>query len=186
MSDAGGRTKSGGYKLQEETLTVRDHLDPDKHWIGETLPVPTQTEIAATIGTISGPGDSPIPARADHLHKLEGGITTFDIALATGWENYPGYSQARTLRYGHVVLCQGLIRRATGAAVFTSGTVGTVPVGCRPVATDVYIALAHTTAAAFVRLDVSSGGTITLSSAPAVSFSPGYWLTLANLKWSCI
>jgi hypothetical protein len=64
------RFKDTGYKLQEETLTIRDHLDPDKHWIGEALAVPTQTEIAATVGSTSSPGDSPFVARADHTHKV--------------------------------------------------------------------------------------------------------------------
>jgi hypothetical protein len=54
----------------DETLTIRDHMDPDKHWIGETLPSPTQGDVAATVGATSGPGDSPFPARADHMHKL--------------------------------------------------------------------------------------------------------------------
>jgi hypothetical protein len=55
----------------DANLTIRDHQDPDKHWIGETLPAPTQGDIPGTVGTVSGPGDSPFPARADHLHKID-------------------------------------------------------------------------------------------------------------------
>lgn len=64
-------SKSVSEILQEEQLTIREHMDPDKHWIGEALAVPTQTEIAATVGTTSSPGDSPFVARADHIHKLD-------------------------------------------------------------------------------------------------------------------
>jgi hypothetical protein len=68
--------KSVMDQLQGEALTIRDHLDPDKHWIGESLGIPTQSEIAATVGTISTPGESPFVARADHLHKLGTGFIT--------------------------------------------------------------------------------------------------------------
>jgi hypothetical protein len=67
MSDSQSTTA----QFDEENLTVYQHMDADKHWIGETLPVPTQSEIAATIGVEAGPGDSPFVARADHTHKLD-------------------------------------------------------------------------------------------------------------------
>ena len=70
MSDASGENSV----FEEETLTVREHMDADKHWIGETLAPPTQSEIAGTVGTVSGPGDSPFVARADHTHKLDAAI----------------------------------------------------------------------------------------------------------------
>jgi hypothetical protein len=65
----------------DANLTIRDHMDPDKHWIGETLPAPTQGDLAATVGITSGPGDSPFPARADHMHKV-------DIALLPVFSTY--------------------------------------------------------------------------------------------------
>ena len=57
--------------FKDDYLKAREHTDPDRHWIGETLGIPTQSEIAATVGTVSGPGDSPFVARADHLHKID-------------------------------------------------------------------------------------------------------------------
>lgn len=68
----------------DENLTIRDHQDPDKHWIGETLPAPTQGDIPGTVGTLSGVGDSPFPARADHLHKLDGSFFPRSINASPG------------------------------------------------------------------------------------------------------
>ena len=56
---------STGY--QEENLTRRGHEDPDKHWIGETLPSPSLAE-ATYAGIKTATGTSPFPARADHSH----------------------------------------------------------------------------------------------------------------------
>lgn len=78
---------------KEENLTLRDHLDPDKHWIGDSLGVPTQSEIAATVGTVASPGDSPFVARADHQHKIDavllpaaGSIMAYiGTSAPTGW-----------------------------------------------------------------------------------------------------
>jgi hypothetical protein len=53
----------------DETLTVRDHLDPDKHWIGETLPAPTIGDVQYA-GVLTSAGASPFPSRADHSHDL--------------------------------------------------------------------------------------------------------------------
>jgi hypothetical protein len=80
--------KSVMDQLQSEALTIRDHLDPDKHWIGESLGIPTQSEIAATVGTVSTPGESPFVARADHQHKLDGGIfPTYDFYSSPGTDD---------------------------------------------------------------------------------------------------
>lgn len=53
--------------FEHKTLTDREHLDPDKHWIGEALPSPSSGELAAS-GNANSTGDSPYPARADHTH----------------------------------------------------------------------------------------------------------------------
>lgn len=60
-------TESSASGYEEENLTHRDHLDPDKHWIGEALPAPSIQELA-TSGYATGVGESPFPARADHYH----------------------------------------------------------------------------------------------------------------------
>jgi microcystin-dependent protein len=105
MSDVGPST--GPFK--EENLTLRDHYDPDKHWIGESLPVPTQSEIAATVGSTASPGDSPFPARADHTHKLDvgyapqsGDIKASIATSLTGWLQLNGATvlNAQTLYPG--------------------------------------------------------------------------------------
>ena len=55
----------GGFK--EERLTIREHMDPDKHWIGETLPAASIQDVQYS-GTTTKVGESPFPARSDHSH----------------------------------------------------------------------------------------------------------------------
>lgn len=52
-------------------LTVPEHEIRDLHYIGEALPVPSQ--IVSTLGGGIFPytGDSPIPAREDHIHDID-------------------------------------------------------------------------------------------------------------------
>ena len=77
MSDSPDQRNSG-YKTQYtsaatalgEALDVVSHEDPDKHMIGGSLPVATDEELQP-IGTESGAGASPFPARADHVHPLQ-------------------------------------------------------------------------------------------------------------------
>lgn len=59
MSDTGSFT--------EESLTEREHNDPDKHWVGETLPAPSVDDVKFA-GVDTSAGASPFPARADHSH----------------------------------------------------------------------------------------------------------------------
>jgi hypothetical protein len=56
-------------KFDEETLTVYQHMDADKHWIGESLPPPSIGEVQYA-GVKTAVGESPFPARADHSHDL--------------------------------------------------------------------------------------------------------------------
>jgi hypothetical protein len=55
--------------FEQETLTIIDHLDPDKHWIGEGLPA-AGNDTALSAGYGSHIGTSPFPARADHQHDF--------------------------------------------------------------------------------------------------------------------
>lgn len=59
----------------DEKFDVVSHQDPDKHWIGETLPVSSDEEVS-NIGTTNKAGDSPFVARADHIHKLGNNVVT--------------------------------------------------------------------------------------------------------------
>jgi len=60
----------------EAYLTIREHMDHDKHWVGESLPAPTLADVAATIGSVTAAGSSKFPARADHTHELGLGVVT--------------------------------------------------------------------------------------------------------------
>ncbi len=99
-----------GGPFEEENLTVRDHLDPDKHWVGEALAPPSVNE-ATFAGVETAVGDSPFVSRADHSHDtrtrfsvyshvafkaLALGVTTYvDGWVHTGGENWfaPSSSQ---------------------------------------------------------------------------------------------
>lgn len=49
---------------EADSLTPYMHMDPEKHFIGESLPPPSQI-VSSGLATI---GSSPIPAREDHFH----------------------------------------------------------------------------------------------------------------------
>lgn len=92
---------SGPFK--KEYLTVRDHIDPDKHWIGETLPAASVGDIQYA-GVTTAVGVSTFPARADHSHDVRtrqtfvnntsksvasGASTYIDgLTTAAGWEDF--------------------------------------------------------------------------------------------------
>lgn len=74
-----------------ESLTLYSHMDPEKHLIGESLPVPgdVSTEIIAGAGTV---GVSPIAAREDHVHTPNATLVNWGIyqefttaISGTGW-----------------------------------------------------------------------------------------------------
>jgi hypothetical protein len=68
--------------FEDKNLTLQDHLDPDKHFIGDSLPAPSSGEVATSIGVSSGTGSSPFPARADHTHKLDPTFFPFTLYFA--------------------------------------------------------------------------------------------------------
>lgn len=53
--------------FKEVPLTNRQHLDPDKHLIGDSIGVASLEDIADA-GFEKTTGDSPFPARSDHSH----------------------------------------------------------------------------------------------------------------------
>lgn len=61
------QTASTGGTVKDENLTIRGHIDPDKHWIGETLPAASDADTTFG-GTTTSAGTSPFPARANHSH----------------------------------------------------------------------------------------------------------------------
>lgn len=62
--------------FEEEFLKASSHEDPDKHWIGQSLGIPSRDEVAETIGVTATEGTSPYPARADHNHMIDTGLLT--------------------------------------------------------------------------------------------------------------
>lgn len=94
--------KENSSLIEDEQLTVYQHMDADKHWIGESLPPPSIQEVQYA-GVKTAVGESPFPARADHSHDLRtrqtlltvtksipgpstGYITGF--VTAVGWEDF--------------------------------------------------------------------------------------------------
>lgn len=88
--------------FKEEYLKVREHMDPDRHWIGETLPAPSEGEVQYA-GVETAVGASPFPARADHSHDLRtrqtyltatksapasSAVYIDTLATAAGWEDF--------------------------------------------------------------------------------------------------
>lgn len=56
-------------KFEQIPMMLIDHLDMDKHWIGESLPSPSLSEVK-TAGIVNSTGISQFPARADHTHDV--------------------------------------------------------------------------------------------------------------------
>ena len=69
----------------DETFDLVSHNDPDKHWIGEALPVPSLSEVATVSGTATAVGDSPFPARADHTHAMDPNAVYTFAGLRGAW-----------------------------------------------------------------------------------------------------
>jgi hypothetical protein len=63
--------------FKEQYMTLREHQDTDKHYIGESLPVPADSMVRSSGGTLTA-GSLPFPARADHVH---------DSAMVWGYVN---------------------------------------------------------------------------------------------------
>ena len=91
--------------VQEESLTTRGHIDPDKHWIGESLPSPSDAE-ATHAGVTSGAGVSPFPARADHSHDYS---TYYGVVNGVGMTVAPGqaFINNLTFQFGRNMLAPG-------------------------------------------------------------------------------
>jgi len=76
--------------FREEPLTYTTHMDHSKHYIGESLPVASLSELATTIGTVTSTGVSPIPARADHTHKIDSSMAYASGDIKFGIWTDPG------------------------------------------------------------------------------------------------
>lgn len=90
MSDTTGSEQL----IKDRNLTDRTHNDPDRHWIGESLPAPSDEETTFA-GTLTSAGASVFPARADHSHDFRtrwGGFrstnTSTGKSIAAASSNY--------------------------------------------------------------------------------------------------
>lgn len=61
------QTETASGTVQDENITGRSHIDPDKHWIGESLPAASDQDTTFA-GVTTSAGTSPFPARANHSH----------------------------------------------------------------------------------------------------------------------
>lgn len=66
----------------EAKMTLREHQDTDKHYIGDSLPVPSLSHTRPITGA-NAVGASPFPARADHTHELRSSYGIFSSSNKT-------------------------------------------------------------------------------------------------------
>jgi len=70
------------------------HEDPDRHLIGESLPAPKSPPLS---GGAAAVGESPFPARADHVHAPYYGPTSVSIGtIASASGHLPLYRNSST------------------------------------------------------------------------------------------
>jgi hypothetical protein len=72
-------------QFKETYMTLREHQDTDKHYIGDALPVPSD-EMANPSGINSDSGESAFPARADHSH---GTSLLYSVYVSSGEQTIP-------------------------------------------------------------------------------------------------
>ena len=87
--------------FSERNMSLREHQETDKHYIGDALPVAADDSVAP-IYLNNFVGESPFPARADHAHAFRGvygsyassGVKYFPPGR-TFWNNltYTGYGR---------------------------------------------------------------------------------------------
>jgi microcystin-dependent protein len=79
-----------GGLFKGRPFTEELHRDPDKHYIGETLPVGSVTDMAASSGVANATGDSIYAARIDHTHLSDASISYQPGDIKTGLWTDPG------------------------------------------------------------------------------------------------
>jgi len=93
--------------FKEANMTLREHQEVDKHYIGDGLPVPSPSMVRPS-GLANDSGESPFPARADHTHaqKIVYGVYTSAAMLVA-----PGTVYINNLTYqsGNNMLVSGQI-----------------------------------------------------------------------------
>lgn len=106
-----------------ETLTKKDHDEPELHFIGDALPPPTLVSAVKSIGItpeskIGDVGTSPIPAREDHRHIYTGVSSTITTGI-----NYSGVTEGngthliRWARAGRIFFLGGRFTLGSTSAI---------------------------------------------------------------------
>ena len=131
-------------QFNEENLTVYQHMDADKHWIGESLPPPSVDEVQYA-GVKTAVGESPFPARADHSHDVRTRQTYISTIVAKscpassstyitgfitngGWENFLHPASTQLIDFPvegvYIINNRVTIQRSSGA--FPASTLYTI------------------------------------------------------------
>jgi len=72
---------------EKHSFDQYQHMDPEKHMIGETLAAPS----VITITGAASLGNSPIAAREDHYHGIDSTVAAL-LAAAANWGIYQEYT----------------------------------------------------------------------------------------------
>ena len=81
--------------FKESFMTLREHQDTDKHYIGDSLPMPSLSQTQSA-GVENDTGVSPFPSRADHSHEFK---TVYGIYHSSGRTCYPGASYINNMQH---------------------------------------------------------------------------------------
>lgn len=170
------RAAINAIQALREELDVVDHEDPDKHYIGTALPIPTNSMVLP-IGAGNTAGVSPFPARADHEHAFAAGSWT-GVSYQNSWADYgSGFQAVQYRKAGDMVYIRGLANPPTTPA----GTVITnLPTAFRPPAQQIFICHAGEPHQ-FARVDIAANGDVSYISGPDgyVSFAQIFFSTLS-------
>ncbi|MET0785599.1 MAG: hypothetical protein ABWY25_02710 [Paenisporosarcina sp.] len=81
--------------FDEKMMTLREHQDTDKHYIGDSLPMPAPSTVRS-IGAANDVGKSPFPARADHTHEFK---SVYGAFSSSGTIMNPGSSYVNAMSH---------------------------------------------------------------------------------------
>lgn len=99
--------------FKETYMTLREHQDTDKHYIGDSLPIPSLVQMQG-VGVTTDVGKLPFPARVDHVHQ---GNNLWGYFTGTGMTVSPGS-----------VFINNLVHSGWGRNMLASGQVVAIPV----------------------------------------------------------
>lgn len=83
--------------FSEQAMTLREHQDTDRHFIGDSLPIPSDVQMSAVGNGTAWAGKLPFPARVDHRHNHR---TVWSIMTAPYQAMSPGRTFFTQLAHG--------------------------------------------------------------------------------------